>query len=128
MSEAARIVALVIEVSDLERSTKLYQQAFGLALEPAHDHAGADRWSSGRHAAMSWSEGAFFHFALYEARQDPTRRAQIGIRVADLETAHAAALAAGAELIHAPRKQPWGRSARYRDPDGNVVELTQPDR
>jgi hypothetical protein len=24
-----------------------------------------------------------------------------------------------------PRDEPWGRTARYRDPDGNVVALTQ---
>lgn len=31
----------------------------------------------------------------------------------------------GAELVHEPRSQPSGRSGRYRDLDGNVVELTQ---
>ena len=30
------------------------------------------------------------------------------------------------EVVHAPKEQPWGRSGRYRDPDGNIVELTQP--
>ena len=37
-------------------------------------------------------------------------------------------MTAGATLVHEPRAEPWGTSARYRDLDGNVVELTQPDR
>ena len=52
--------------------------------------------------------------------------AQVGFRVDDIDEAHAAAVAAGAEVLHEPRPEPWGTSARYRDPDGNVIELTQP--
>ena len=46
--------------------------------------------------------------------------------MADITAAHQAAVAAGAEVLHEPRREPWGTSARYRDPDGNTVELTQP--
>ena len=120
-----RIVVLVIEVSELERSARLYRAAFGIALGPVKDHAGDDRFTSGRHCATSWTEGSFLHFALYEAKQGATTRAQIGIEVADLDVAHAAAERAGAQLVHPPRQQPWGRSARYQDYDGNVIELTQ---
>jgi predicted enzyme related to lactoylglutathione lyase len=126
VAEGNRVVALVIEVSDLERSAKLYREAFGVALKPADDHEGDDRWTSGRHCATSWTEGAFLHFALYEVKEAATRNAQIAISVVDLDAAHRTALEAGAELLHGPKSQPWGRSARYRDPDGNVIELTQP--
>lgn len=51
-----------------------------------------------------------------------SRLVTIVLEVADL----AQALAAGAELVHEPKAQPWGRSARYRDFDGNIIELTQP--
>jgi len=34
-------------------------------------------------------------------------------------------VAAGADVESMPRDEPWGRTARYRDPDGNVVALTQ---
>ena len=33
---------------------------------------------------------------------------------------------AGATVVHGPRSEMWGRSARYRDFDDNVIELTQP--
>jgi predicted enzyme related to lactoylglutathione lyase len=49
----------------------------------------------------------------------------VAFRVADLEAAHRRAVEAGAEVIHGPKPRPWGLSARYRDFDGNVIELTQ---
>jgi predicted enzyme related to lactoylglutathione lyase len=118
-------VAVVLEVGDLERSERLYREAFGLDLHLSlHDES--DRWTGGRHAATSWTEGAFMHFALYEAKSgERTHGAQVAFAVDDIARAHQQAVAAGAEVVHEPRDEPWGRSARYRDPDGNVVELTQ---
>lgn len=120
-----RLVAVVLEVSDLDRSLQLYSAGFGLDLHVG-DHEGDDRWISGRHAATSWTEGAFLHFALYESRDGRvSERAQVAFQVEDLDAAHSKAIAAGANVIHDPKPQPWGRSARYGDLDGNIVELTQ---
>lgn len=122
----SRLVTVVLVVSDLDRAVTLYADGFGLDLH-VDDHEGGDQWTSGRHAATSWTEGAFIHLALYESKDgEVTTNAQIAFRVADLDDAHDRALTAGAELVHEPMAQPWGRSARYRDIDGNVVELTQP--
>ena len=52
-------------------------------------------------------------------------RAEAEFHVDDLEEAHARAVAAGAEIVHEPRDEAEGRTAAYRDPDGNVVRLTQ---
>jgi predicted enzyme related to lactoylglutathione lyase len=121
----SRLVAVVFEVGDLDRSIELYRNGFGLDLH-VEDHRGDDRWTSGRHAATSWTDGAFIHFALYASKDGTvTQRSQVGFRVDDLDDAHTRAVAAGAELVHGPKAQPWGRSARYRDPDGNIIELTQ---
>jgi len=125
MKDANRLVTVVLEVSDLDRAIAVYQDGFGLDLHLA-DHAGDDRWTSGRHAATSWTEGAFVHFALYQSKDgQTTRSAQVGFRVADLNESHRRAVAAGIDVVHEPKPQPWGRSARYRDADGNIVELTQ---
>ncbi len=132
MSESApgqqpRLVAVVLTVSDLDRAIDLYGRGFGLDFHLS-DHDGDDIWTSGRHAATSWTDGAFMHFALYETKDgNATSRAQIAFRVDDLESAHQRAVAAGAEIVHDPKPQPWGRSARYRDDDGNIIELTQTD-
>jgi predicted enzyme related to lactoylglutathione lyase len=120
-----RLVAVVLTVSDLDRAVELYENAFGLDLH-VDDHEGDDQFTSGRHAATSWTDGAFMHFALYATKDGAaTNRTQIAFRVADLDTAHARAVAAGARVAHEPKTQPWGRSARYYDFDDNVIELTQ---
>lgn len=131
MSAPSRLVTVVFEVADLDRSMALYRDGFGVDLHLA-DHAGAghgadDRWISGRHAAITWTEGSYLHFALYESKGEHTAGAQISFRVEDLATAHGRAVAAGAQVVHGQRREPWGTSARYRDLDGNVVELTQPE-
>lgn len=123
-------MTVVLEVADLERSLRLFRDGFGVDLHVT-DHEGGghgegDRWISGRHAATTWTEGAFLHFALYESKGERTVGAQVSFRVDDLTAAHQTAVDAGAEVLHEPRSEPWGRSARYRDPDGNVIELTQP--
>jgi predicted enzyme related to lactoylglutathione lyase len=124
-----RLVTVVIEVADLDRTARLYSEGFGLNLHPSDheggEHGGQDRWISGRHAAMTWTDGAFLHFALYESKGQRTSGAQLSFAVEDIASSHAAAQAAGAEVIHAPRPEPWGTSARYRDFDQNVIELTQ---
>jgi predicted enzyme related to lactoylglutathione lyase len=127
-----RMVVVVIEVADVERSAVLYREAFGIDLH-LDDHEGGaagagDRWTSGRHAAFSWTDGAYLHFAIYPAKEDgPTRGVQLGFIVDDLAIAHSAAVAAGAHVIHGPRVEGnWGPTARYLDFDGNVVSLTQP--
>lgn len=130
MPEPGRLVTVVLEVSDLERAVAMYRDGFGVDLHLSDheggDHGADDRWISGRHAAITWSEGAFLHFALYESKGQRTSGAQVSFRVDDLDRAHEAATAAGAQVLHEPRPEPWGRSARYRDLDGNVIELTQP--
>ena len=124
MSESNRLTVVVLEVADLERSARLYRDGFGLDLH-ASDHESDDRWIGGAHAALSWHEGAYLHFALYQAKgSEVATGAQVGFRVDDLDAAHVAALAAGAELVHEPRAEPWGTTSRYRDFDGNVMSLT----
>jgi predicted enzyme related to lactoylglutathione lyase len=124
--DANRLVTVVLTVSDLDRAVALYGTGFGLALH-IDDHHGDDPFTSGRHAATSWSAGSFIHFALYATKDgEVTSRAQVAFQVADLDAAHRRAVAAGAEVIHEPKPQLWGMSARYRDFDGNVIELTQP--
>jgi predicted enzyme related to lactoylglutathione lyase len=125
-SNIERLVTVVLTVSDLDRAVRIYGGGFGLDFH-FDDHQGDEVWTTGRHAATSWTDGAFMHFALYETKDGTsTTGAQIAFRVTDIETAHQRALGAGVEVVHGPKSQPWGTSARYRDDDGNVIELTQP--
>jgi predicted enzyme related to lactoylglutathione lyase len=120
-----RLVAVIVEVADLERAARFYADAFGVEFHPG-DNRVDDRWIGGQHAEISWTDGAYLHFALYPTRGDrPTAGAQLSFGVADIDTAHARAVAAGATVVHEPKPQPWGTSGRYEDLDGNIIELTQ---
>jgi predicted enzyme related to lactoylglutathione lyase len=121
-----RLNALVLEVADLNRAAGLYRLGFGIDLHDGDGHVEGDRWIGGRHAALSWRDGAFLHFSLYQAKSaQKATGAQVGFEVDDLDAAHVRALAAGAVLVHEPRDEPWGRTARYLDFDGNFVGLTE---
>jgi catechol 2,3-dioxygenase-like lactoylglutathione lyase family enzyme len=124
MAQHGRLVAVILEVSDLDTSVALYRDVFGLDLHSG-DNEVDDRWTGGRHAEISWREGAYLHFALYPATEKPTSGMQIALSVDDIDSAHAAAVLAGVRVLHGPRTEPWGRSGRYEDFDGNVIELTQ---
>ena len=123
-----RLDAVILEVADLAASARLYREVFGVDLHVGADNEmPGDRWTSGAHAAASWTDGAYLHFALYQAKSpgQTTRLAQIGLTCADVYSAHDVAVKYGVKVVHSPRQEPWGITARYEDLDGNIVSLTQ---
>lgn len=45
----------------------------------------------------------------------------------DLQAAYDRVLAAGADILHPIKKQAWGQLVfRFRDPDGHIVEIGEP--
>ena len=125
---ARRLTFLAISVSDLEASARFYRMLLGIPLvDEAHDEALADPWYGGSHAAFSWTDRAFLHFAVCPTR-DPQRpvttAAQIGFHVGDFDKTHARVVAAGVTVVQDPRSEPWGKTARYLDPDRNIVSIT----
>lgn len=119
-----RLILVVLEVESLDASLHFYRDLLGIQRVPDIDHGGDDRWISGAHAATSWHDGAFLHFALYQSKGVVTRGVQIGFPVDNIDEAHQRLVAAGVRVDHAPRNEPWGKTARYIDPDGNSVSLT----
>ncbi len=84
----------------------------------------------GDHVAYSWTEGAFIRFALYPARaphRPVTSGAQVGFYVQDFNV-HRRVTVSGAVVLQSPREEPWGRTARYLDRDGNIVSITEPQK
>lgn len=122
-----RLILLVLEVENLERSLHFYRDLLGVPLRHDLDHGGTDRWISGDHAAQTWHD-SFLHFALYMSKGVVTRGVQLGFPVDNLDAVHKKLLAAGIAVDVEPRDEPWGLTARYRDPDGNSVSLTEVER
>jgi predicted RNase H-like nuclease/predicted enzyme related to lactoylglutathione lyase len=112
-----RLVFVALHVRDFAASAWFYREAFGVEF---HRGQGAEP-----HAEVSWREGAYLHLALFPAEPDRTQNVEIGFHVDDLDAAHTQAVAAGAKVVREPRNASWGRTAAYRDPDGNLVTLTQ---
>lgn len=127
-ARSMRLNFLALDVSDLDAALHFYRDLIGAPLHRAsHDAGLRDDWYGGDHAACSWTDGAFLHFALYPARpphRPPTTGAQVGFHVTDFDAVHARIVAAGVHVLVAPRDEPWGRTARYLDPDGNIVSIT----
>jgi catechol 2,3-dioxygenase-like lactoylglutathione lyase family enzyme len=77
------------------------------------------------------------HTGILLARADGERQAavignqfagRVGLflRVDDFDAAHARLLAAGVEFVSAPRSEPYGRVAVFRDLEGNRWDLLGP--
>ena len=120
-----RPIEIELRVRDVDRSRAFYRR-IGVPVEEPETHAG----ESERHAHASWGSweaGAddFLLLSLYPATPGDATVVSIGFVVDDLDGAHRALSAAGVEVVSAPADRPWGRSATYRDPDGNRIGLTQ---
>lgn len=112
----SRLVFVALRVGDLETSARFYRAGIGVPLV-------AGSWSEEEHWEYSWREGAYLHFALFPG--GTTSGAELAFFVDDLEATHERAVTAGAQPVHDPRNEPRGRTASYRDPDGNFLALTE---
>jgi len=122
-----RLVLVVLHVSDLEASLDVYRDVFGVPLARSEHDPPDDPWVGGQHAALSWHDGAYLHFALYPARppgRPVTTGAQVGFLVPSALEIHSRAVSSGVEVLHEPRPEPWGLTGRYLDPDQNIINVT----
>lgn len=122
-SPSLRLWFVGLEVLDIEASVHFYRDLLGIPLEEVHDES-SDPWTRGKLFRAVWDGGRAV-FSLFPARPGgEARGVRVGFSVRDLDTAHARIAAAGADVLHPPRQLAWGRLARYRDPDGNIVGVS----
>ena len=122
-----RLIFVALHASDLRESTRFYRDLIGIPLKPGKNEPQDDPWMGGEHAELSWHEGSYLHFSLFPANpphRTSTKAVQLGFRVEDVDRLHRQVIQAGVTVLHAPRDEPWGRTARYKDPDGNIVNIT----
>ncbi len=125
-TDRQRLSVIILHAVDLEASLRFYRDLLGLPLEPGVNEPVEDPWIGGHHAELSWREGAYLHFALFRVRpgQASTAGGELGLHIDDVRALHGRMVAAGVTVLHEPRMEPWGVTARYRDPDGNIVGVT----
>ena len=126
------IASVALITPDPAESRKLYLDALGLPLEP--DPSG-DYYSSGgiggsKHFGV-WplSQAAEACFGTTEWPSDrPIPQASVEYEVADEAAVEAAAqelTAAGYELLHPTKTEPWGQTvARIQSPEGAIVGIS----
>ena len=125
---ARRLTFVALSVSNLAASVEFYRTLIGLPLrDESHDEELNDPWYGGSHAAYSWTDGAFLHFAIYPSSepQRPVKTAvHIGFHVEEFDKIHKRIQQAEVSIVQEPREEPWGKTARYLDPDDNIVSIT----
>jgi len=121
----ARLIEIELRVRDVARSARFYRDLVGVTVGDVETH-GAD---SEPHVHATWgewtpNEPSLLMLNIYPA-EGPVSSSRIGFAVGDLAATHARLAAAGVEVVSEPADRPWGRTAAYRDPDGNTVSLTE---
>lgn len=118
----------VLVVEDLDRALAFYVGLLGLDLNHrsgpyAQLRTGATRLALYERQALART--------LDRPLQAPDPRApafELAFFVPNVDNAWAELLVSGAEGVSAPAQRPWGqRAAILRDPDGNLVELVEPN-
>jgi catechol 2,3-dioxygenase-like lactoylglutathione lyase family enzyme len=109
---------LLVRPSDPERSRRFYRDVLGLAVVREfgpRDDPGLVFAVGGGHLELS-GRGA----------ERPTTATAVWLQVRDVAAEHARLLAAGADVVRAPRVEPWGLvEMELADPDGLRVLLVQ---
>lgn len=116
-------------VSDVERSTAFYTGVLGATVVRAEVGSLAFLDLAGARLVLSAAGGptADKPAVTFTPVTDPdTVSAELILRVGDLRATHRALLARGATFLTPPVEFPWETRCFLRDPDGHLIELTQP--
>lgn len=126
------VTSIAVIAPDPPRSRRLYIETLGLPLadDGGSGYFHSDQVAGTRHFGV-WplSQAARACFGEEEWPADvPVPQVSIEFEVADLDALAAASeelSAAGHQLLHPPREEPWGQTvARLLSPEGAVVGIS----
>lgn len=125
-----KLAYTILYVADVAASLDFYERAFGLARRFLHESGtygeldtGATTLAFAQHEIARGNLGHDYR----RAEDGAPLGMELGLATADVPTAYARALAAGALGLSAPTTKPWGQVVAYvRCPDGSLVELCTP--
>lgn len=121
----------IVYVPDVAASLAFFETAFGLARRFLHESGTYGELETGE-TALAFAAHALgdmnFDGGHVHADTSPQPLGfEIALVTADVPSAHAKAIAAGAREMAAPSQKPWGQVVSYlRCPDGVLVELCTP--
>lgn len=111
------VVEVALFTDDVEAGVAFYRLL--LDAEPAAEWPGGAVFAAGGAKVL-------IHDRAAGMDGGPPNEDHVAVSAADLDAACERLRARGIALLVEPRSFPWGRSAYLRDPDGRLVELTQP--
>ena len=121
----------IVYVPNVEASLAFFEKAFGLERRFLHESGTYGELATGEtalaFAAHELGDVNFpgGHVAAHSSEQP--LGVEVAFVTADVPSAHANAIAAGATQLSAPVAKPWGQVVSYvRCPDGMLVELCTP--
>jgi len=127
MKSAISVHGVRYQVKDVERSIAFYTQHLGFRLEHQAGSAFASV-SNGELTLLLSGPGSSGSRAMPDgSRQEPGGWNRIVLRVDDLPSLMAAMKNAGLHFRNEIETGPAGRQIQLEDPDGNAVELFEPD-
>ncbi len=128
-----RITQLILVVTNQAQALEFYTEKVGFEKKTDVTPPGGTRW------VTVGPKGQDLELALWEVGSavDPAQRAwskqwvpgrypPLLIRVADCRKAYEELQARGVDFPQPAKEYPWGVSATFRDPDGNLFSLSQP--
>jgi lactoylglutathione lyase len=121
---APRLGYVVRFVAALDSSVDFYEGVLGLTLTRRTEHWAQFDCGSVRLGLYERDAMAAVLGVDGESLGHPPGAIQLSFEVDDVDSAHAAAVAAGAPSFQEPGDRYWGeRTAYVLDPDGGLVEL-----
>jgi catechol 2,3-dioxygenase-like lactoylglutathione lyase family enzyme len=113
-----RVWAVTLTVKDLRKAVRFYEKALGLIKKyQFKDYAGFD------------CGGVEIGLKTWGKLENPREGEPcLDLQVDDIDRTYRALKAKGVDFLKKPASALWGaRFAVFRDPDGNVLQLTQVD-
>ncbi len=124
------IASVAVITADPPTSRRLYVDAIGLPLEGQDDYLHSENIAGSKHFGvwpLAQAAQACFGTSQWPAER-PAPQASIEFEVADAEAVTAAGKelqAAGYELLHPARQEPWGQTvARMLSSEGLIVGIS----
>jgi predicted enzyme related to lactoylglutathione lyase len=128
-----KITVITLVVTNQARSLEFFTEKVGFEKKTDVQGAGGSRWVTvapqGQDLEISlWPVGGAVDPSQKEVSKNwsPGKAPPIVLVVPDCRKAHQELSARGVEFPMAPMDHPWGTTATFKDPDGNLFSMNQP--
>jgi predicted enzyme related to lactoylglutathione lyase len=128
-----KITQIVLVVTDQTRSLEFFTEKVGFVKKTDVNAPGGSRWVTvapkGEDIEIAlWQTGSTVDPSqkVVSKNWSPGKSPPIILAVSDCRKAHQEMTARGVEFLMPPSDRPWGTTATFQDPDGNLFSLNQP--